>query len=72
MLFLSEASANVTAVSEWMAENWDATVSEVLTLATWRHVNFKPTLKQVEEAFLLNDGDVERTLTHITPKQVSH
>ena len=64
------ASENVNAVSTWMRANWASTVNEVASLAVWRYQGFSPSFERVEEAFLLNDGDVEQTLAFIAPQQV--
>ena len=70
--FNSTALSNVNLVTKWIAENWDSTVKEVMTLATWQYAGFNPPFAQVEEAFLANDGDVENTLKHIAPRPVRH
>ncbi len=58
-------------MSKWINDNWNSTVTEVLTLATWRYAGASLSFKQVEEAFIINDGHVENTLIYVAPKQVT-
>ena len=72
MLFSESSTVTdaVTLVADWIATNWVSTVNEVVTLASWRYSDGNFSFSQIEDAFLVNEGDVESTLAFLDSKQV--